>query len=297
MARILITGGSGMVGSTLVRLLAPQHTLLVTYNKNLPADPEQAKVEWKRLDITDGKAVLALSAFSPELIIHCAAMTRVADCEAAPEAAEAVNVQGTKNVVALTEQASAYLVHFSTDMVFDGKQGQYTEASPVSPLNAYGRTKAAAERHVTGYARGLVLRLFPYAFDPEGRSFISGVLAALERGEGYTAFTDVTNSPVHLATVTDCILACREHGVTGILHLPGPDLSRYAFAKKAAENVGVSTERLGQGSVADIPNADLYPRTLTLRSTRLESLGLTIPSVEEMLRAFRAEWESFRNTA
>src|SRR3990172_11505335 len=133
--RILITGGRGQLGRSLEDALA-QHQV--------------SALGHEELDITDAEAVAhALDKLRPEAVLHAAAWTDTAGCEADPERATRVNAGGTRTVAEACRDASAVMLYVSTNEVFDGRKREpYTEKDEPNPLNSYARSKLAGERHV-----------------------------------------------------------------------------------------------------------------------------------------------------
>jgi len=137
--KILVTGGSGLLGSNLLRLYVKKHKVWGTYVKNR-IRVRGAKL--KKLDITDRKTVKKLFEWiKPNLVIHSAAVTDVDYCETNPLITRKVNVRGSINVAEMAESCGARLIHISTDMVFDGKKkGLYKETDKPKPVNVYGKS-------------------------------------------------------------------------------------------------------------------------------------------------------------
>ena len=144
----------------------------------------------------------------PELVLHTAAWTKVDDAEADPGAAERVNVDGTKNVVAL----GAPVVYFSTDYVFDGtKREPYVESDPTNPLGIYARTKLEGEQQVR---EGWVVRS-SWLFGWVGHNFVRTMLRLGAEREEVAVVDDQRGAPTyvgHLAAATRELLE-RPHGV------------------------------------------------------------------------------------
>ena len=149
-AALLVTGGTGYLGSELLRAAGPGAA--ATYFSSQP--PELPGVEWLRLDVRDEEAVgAAFEQARPAAVVHTAYLQEGAE-------ARDTNVLGSAHVAVAAARAGARLVHVSTDVVFDGRaQAPYSETDTPNPLTAYGRSKLEAERRVlAAHPAALVVR-------------------------------------------------------------------------------------------------------------------------------------------
>jgi len=138
MSRILITGAFGQLGTSLRNILSDQSILAA--GRMIPLEEKDGCTA---LDITELNQVReTIALFQPDVIVHLAAMTDVDGCERDPELAFDVNVRGTEN---LLDNFSGRFIYISTDYVFDGSNGPYTEKDEVNPISVYGRTKLYGE--------------------------------------------------------------------------------------------------------------------------------------------------------
>jgi dTDP-4-dehydrorhamnose reductase len=136
--RILVTGSSGLLGSKVVSLaLKRGHTVFSAYNKH----PMETGIALK-LDITDAEGVKeAIRKIKPDAIIHTAAYTNVDGCEENRDLAWRVNAEACKHIATSSAEVGAHLVYVSTDYVFNGEKGFYSEGDEPNPINYYGYTK------------------------------------------------------------------------------------------------------------------------------------------------------------
>lgn len=168
MRKILITGGSGQLGSDCCRILARNYELLA------PPSPE--------LDIGDAVAIReAVSGFKPDIVLNCAAFAKVDACEAERDLAWRINAEGPENLARAAKAAGAVLVHISTDYVFDGRRSApepYGEEDSPNPLSWYGRSKLAGEERIVALGgRHLIIRT-AWLYGIEGRNFLKAILRA-----------------------------------------------------------------------------------------------------------------------
>jgi dTDP-4-dehydrorhamnose reductase len=204
--RILVTGASGMLGSDLVAALAA-----VGYE--VFARPRAD------LDIADEKQVAStLSQLRPEVVVNCAAFTKVDACETDPRAFE-VNAKAVGLLADACGHVSALLVQMSTDFVFDGgKRSPYQEEDPTSPLSAYGRSKLAGEEAALRLPGSLVVRA-SWLFGRSGWNFVEAILKQVEAGKDrLSVVADQVGRPTSTTDLSEAIVALLEAGATGIYH-------------------------------------------------------------------------------
>jgi len=204
--RVLVTGSSGMLGSDLV-------FLLTAAGYDVLARPKA------ELDVTDAALVSrSLRELRPEVVVNCAAFTRVDDCETDPRAFE-VNAEGVANLADACGHAGAQLVQISTDFVFDGtKESPYREDDPVNPVSAYGRSKRAGEEEAMRLPGSLVVRA-SWLFGRSGWNFIEAILKQVESGKTRLAVVvDQLGRPTSTTDLSEALLALLDAGASGLYH-------------------------------------------------------------------------------
>jgi dTDP-4-dehydrorhamnose reductase len=220
MTRLLVLGGSGFVGSNLVRYFAPRCELRFTYFTS--ARPAiVGSLAAVRLDIRDASAVLPIFRdLAPDVVIHAAGNKSVQQCERYPEEAFATNAMGTRNVALASREIGARLIYLSTDLVFSGSSGDYRENDTPEPTSTYGRSKLEGER--------LALDLLPTAVICRsggiyGRAspLLIWAAAELAAGRQLEGFTDVYNTPTYAANLGEMLEAVIREGTGGVFHTVG----------------------------------------------------------------------------
>lgn len=207
--RILLTGGSGLLGTALARL-----------EPDLVAPPRE------ELDVTDGAGVREyISRLQPDVVVHAAAATRNRDIDRDPSAAIATNIVGTANIVQACLKTRIRLVYLSTDYVYPGDAGPYAEASPLLPFNAYAWTKLAGEAAVRTVPNHLVIRT----------SF------GAERFVYPEAFSDKLSSKEYVDVIAPDIFEAAISPLTGVLNIGGAARSIYDYARQRSPDVKAIT--------------------------------------------------------
>ena len=275
-----ITGAAGLIGNYLCQL-APELAPGWRVRGLTRAD----------LDLTDFDAVgRAWRADRPQLVIHCAAMSRSPDCQADPALARRVNVEVTRLLADLA--GDARLVFFSTDLVFDGREGAYAEDAAPNPLSVYAETKVEAERVVRAHRRHLVVRtsLNGGTSPTRDRSFNEEMRRAWRAGRSLRLFTDEFRSPTHASVTARAVWQLALRDVAGNCHVAGAErLSRFDIGRLVASRCPELSPRLEAGRLAEYEGAPRPPDT-SLDCAKAQSLlSFRLPGLGEWLAANPAE--------
>jgi dTDP-4-dehydrorhamnose reductase len=249
----LVTGASGSLGWVVASALAGETAVVSAYHSHA-SYPE--RTEGVRLDLEETAAIEAvLDEFNPQTIFHLAAVTDPDQCERDPDTARRVNLDATRTLAEWAGAAGAKLVFASTDLVFEGTRGDYSEEDEPAPLSIYGQTKLSAEAAVLDRCPGAVVirgSLFYGISGPHGRTFLSGLLDLLSRGERVRLFTDQRRNPVLLEDLAGAMVEATRRDLTGLYHVAGGEvLTRYEFGTMVCEIFGFSRQLLVPIKMAD----------------------------------------------
>jgi len=225
--RILVTGANGFLGHSLVPgLVQAGHEVLATGRGACRLNA--GLYTYAALDITDHPAVNALvNQFAPALIIHAAAMTKPDECALHPAKAREINVDATRNLLAAAGKMQSRFLYMSTDFVFDGLKGMYTETDMPSPVNEYGQTKWEAEKLVQQYPLpwSIVRTVLVYGKAIAGRANIISILKEkLLQQQPYRVVDDQVRTPTWVEDLARGIVLIVNRQATGIWHLAGKDI-------------------------------------------------------------------------
>ena len=276
--RLLILGGSGMLGHQLWRGLHAQHDTWVTLRRPV-ADfavhnlfDEAKAIQFD--DITDDTALeRALGQAKPEAVINCVGLIKQRD-EASDEALTLrVNAEFPHRLAKRCGEAGARLIHFSTDCIFAGTKGNYTESDPSDAADLYGQSKhqgEVADAHsvtlrisVIGHELGTNLALLDWFLSQRGQA-ISGFTKAI-----YSGFTTL-----EMARIVDRILT-QHPALSGVWHVASEPISKFALLQ-------LCREKLGWEGVIE-PN-DEFVCDRSLNADRFnQATGYTPPSWEAMI--------------
>jgi dTDP-4-dehydrorhamnose reductase len=233
MEKIVVAGASGLLGSKIIGKVEKKYAIYPTHATR-PLFPNSLK-----MNITDEIEVKRIfSKVKPDILIHTAAETNVDKCENNKDYALRVNAEGTKVLAKACNQVDARIVYVSTDYVFDGEKGLYTEEDKPNPVNYYGLTKLMGEKYVAELCEGFVILRTSvlYGVHPEKPNFATWVIKSLKEKKRLTVIEDHYNSPTFADNLAEVILEIIDKRLEGVYHTAGSErISRYKFALKIAE--------------------------------------------------------------
>ena len=239
------------------------------------------------LDLADFDAVRrAFQNDSPQLIIHCAAISTIAEAQANPGLARRINVELTRLLAELA--ADVQFVFFSTDLVFDGRKGNYLEQDATHPLHIYGETKLAAEQIILNNPRHLVVRtsLNAGVSRAGNRGFNEQLRLALQAGQGMTLFTDEFRCPIPAVETARAVWELARKKCAGIFHVAGTEtLSRWQIGQLLVKRWPKLAGKIKPGVAGDFPGPPRAPDTSLNISKVQELLSLPLPGLTGWLAA------------
>jgi dTDP-4-dehydrorhamnose reductase len=270
--RLLITGAAGMLGRDVAAAAARSGHEVVALAR-------------AQLDVTDSAAVQdAIAGARPDAVVNCAAWTDVDGAEEHEATATRINGDAAGHLA----QAAPFLVHVSSDYVFDGQGSEpYPEDAPVAPLSAYGRSKLAGERAVEAAGRPHAIVRSSWLFGAGGRNFVDTMLRLGAERDELRVVDDQLGCPTFTGHLAEALVTIAESRTAGVLHVAGGGAcSWFELARAALEETGSST-RIEPCTTAEFPRPAPRPAYSVLGSTRPDAP--TLPPWRDGLRAYLRE--------
>jgi dTDP-4-dehydrorhamnose reductase len=290
MKRVLLIGGSGMLGSNIV-VSNSAFELYPTYLRNRITHPRASQ-----LDISDRDSVLKrVETIQPEVIVHAGGMTKPTACEKEPALAHKVNVEGTAHLVEAAKGVGARFIFLSSDLVFDGSAERYDEDSPTSPLSVYGHNKVEGEERVrTGSDDFAIVRTtVMYGWSSRyTESMAEWVLRGLQEGQELSMYHDQYRQFILINDLVAALfeLIEMEDPSNETTHVAGPELiSRYEFAQRLAHTFGLPEAGIRSTLFDSTPQAAFTSKRLSLDTSKAARILRTpMRGIDDGLRAMIA---------
>ena len=289
-SKSLLVGAAGQVGTQMLRLLGPARSLPTS---RTPPDPS-----WLNLDLahlsTVSQAAALLDPHPLDSIFCIAGMTNVEACEDQAELAHNINARGPAVLAAYARQRNLPFVYFSTEYVFDGHAGPYSEDDPTNALSVYGKSKLAGEVGVLdAHPDALILRTtVVYGSDERQKNYIYSLMSAVVAHRPMRVPEDQISTPTYNRDLVRVAVDLVASGTSGIFHVCGPELlSRMQFAEAVLNYMGLDTGLLHPLPTAQLGQRAPRPLSAGLRIDKLTRLHphLRMRTLEQGLRDFEPD--------
>lgn len=291
--RILITGASGLLGLNLALEAASGHTVFGLVNQH--GLRTQAFTVLHADLLQPGAIQTVLDETQPDWVIHCAALANVDACEANPQQASQLNSEVPAKLARHVARGGARLVHISTDAVFDGKRGAYTEDDPPNPLSVYAQTKLAGERLVAqANPDAIIARVNLFGWSSTGRRSLGEFFFYnLQAGQSVMGFTDVFFCPLLANDLGQILIQMLEKRLSGLYHVVSREcISKYTFGVRLARRFGLDESLIRPASVSEAGLKAARSPRLTLQTGKLaRALGAPPPDLSTGLERFYALYQ------
>ena len=287
--KVIGTGLTGLVGSRIVELNPDIEFINISLETGVSIlDPLQ--LEKIFTDNPDAEAVLHLAAFTDTNAAWDQKGDQTGLCYQ-------LNVVGTQNIVTLCKRYQKYLIHISTDFVFDGtKEGIYTEDDHTSAIEWYGETKAMAEKVVldSGISASIARLAYPYRAKFEGKSdLVHKIKSKIEAGDTLNLFDDQITTPTFIDDIATGLKIFFDKKPVGIYHLVGSSSqSPFALAQMIAEVFALDNSKIMPSKLADYlktDNARPFAKNSALSNEKIKSLGINMKTLREGLEEVKRQ--------
>ena len=290
-SQLLITGGSGFLGWNLAKLAAKEYDVYYTYRQH----PVKIKgCQEYHLDLQKQEAIEdAINEIQPEVIIHTAALAEADVCEERRSVAHDINVTGTRYLAEYAEEIGARFIYISTDLVFDGKKGNYLETDAAKPINYYGESKLLGERVVQEVASNyLIVRLALMYGNSNGLnlSFTDWMHDNLKNHRDLPLFTDQFRSPLFVEDGARALLELIDSPAKNqVLHLGGKErVNRYDFGQKFTKIFGYEAKYLHGVKMAEVESSASRGGDCSLNIKKVRALlSFELSDIETSLKKMK----------
>jgi len=291
MKTILTTGSNGLLGQKLTeKILAEDRVKLVATSKGANRYPVKGGYGYAEMDILNADQVReVIERYSPDAIVHTAAMTNVDICEANKMLCRQLNVDAVQMLISICEEKNIQLIHLSTDFVFDGADGPYKEEDAVNPVSYYGESKVLAESLLkNSKANWAILRtilVYGITSDMSRSNIVLWAKAALENASPIHVVNDQWHMPTLAEDLAEACLLAVEKNAKGIYHVSGKDYMSIAdLVRKVADYWGLDQSFINEISSASLNQTAKRPvRTGFVLDKTIKDLDYCPHSFEEGL--------------
>lgn len=292
MKKILVTGSNGLLGQKLTdAIIRNKNFELIATSKGENRHPVKEGYQYASMDIANPESIQkVVSEFLPDVIINTAAMTNVDVCEKEKEECWLLNVTAVSYLIDVCKSHNIQLIQLSTDFIFDGADGPYTEEAEASPLSYYGESKWEAEKllQVSGIHFAILRTIIVYGIvnDMSRSNIILWAKGALAKGSTINVVIDQWRMPTLAEDLADICLLAVEKEAQGVYNASGKDMmSILELVERVADYYGLDKSLINPISSASLNQAAKRPvKTGFILDKSIKELGYNPHSFEEGIR-------------
>jgi len=289
--RLLLTGANGLLGQKTTSLLIQNPDVdLIALGRGENRNPMKEGYTYVSADLTDASAMAEVfGTHQPDSVIHTAAQTQVDACEDAREACDRINVEAVETLCKLVKAHDSHLVHISTDFIFDGKNGPYSEGDAPNPVNYYGSSKLKAEQVVekSGVPAAILRTILLYGVTPamSRSNIVLWVKKSLESGKAINVVGDQWRNPTLAEDLAAASVSAATKKARGVYHISGPEfMSIIELARKVGDFWKLDTSLISEIDSASLNQwAKRPPRTGFVIDKAIADLDYTPHTLEQGL--------------
>ncbi|MBI2542906.1 MAG: SDR family oxidoreductase [Candidatus Aenigmarchaeota archaeon] len=291
--KVLILGGSGLLGSKLVAAVGKLgHDVSYTFNEHRI---KLGDFKGYKVDVSDVQSLIgAVKDVMPDVVIHTISLKGTDIYETNRDFADKINIDGTRNILEACKIAKPFIVYISSAFVFDGKKNIFTEDDNPNPINYYGESKFAVEKMVMSSNLPFMItrvdQLYGWTLSGQEGNTVTKNLRKLEMGENVEEISDWYNNPTLADNAAEVIAALINKSRNGIYHVVGSDfMNRVEWGIKTAEIFGFDKNLIKSKNSEKLnlpakrPNANLSNKKAQIDG------GVKLLSVDEGLKFMRKQ--------
>lgn len=290
--RLLITGVSGLSGNNLAYYFKDKYEILGLYNSH-PVIIDGIRTE--KCDITNKDSIKrTIHEFNPLIILHCASLTNIEQCELNKDIAKKINVLSTAYLIESVMDKDIKLVYISTDAVYDGVRGNFSESDKVNPLNFYGLSKYQGELEVVKKRNSLIFRTNIFGWNiQDKKSLGEWILDELKAKQNINGFKDAyfsSNYTFEFARVIDIAI---QKDLSGVYNCGSADTcSKYEFAQKIAKLFKLNENLIFPISIDEFNSKTKRGKRLSLNIEKLQQkLDYKLPTIDQSIEIFYKDYK------
>jgi len=290
--KLLITGVSGLLGNNLAHYFRDKYEVIGLYSSH----PVLIKgIRTEKCDLLGDNSIRKIIFdFNPSVIIHCASLTNIDQCEIDKNLTEKINIGSTKNIVETIVDKHIKLVYISTDSVYDGVKGDFSEDDKINPLNYYGLSKYEGELQVLRKENSLILRTNIFGWNIQDKMSIGEwILDELNGRRKVNGFKDAYFSSIYTLELARVIDMAMRKNLSGIYNCGSrTSCSKYEFALKIAGCFGIDKTCITPISIDDFNFKAKRGKNLSLNVNKLQKeLDYNLPTIDQSLDAFYRDYK------
>ena len=290
--RIFIVGANGMLGQRTIEFYKPNKNVQL-FACSIEEDPLFSNVDYVCCNITDrDKIKQSVYNFMPDVIINAAAYTNVDLSERERETTWKINVKGVEHLAETARVIDAQIIHISSDYIFDGKSGPYSENDKPNPLGYYGRTKLASENvlKISGVLYTILRTNVLYGVASKSKAdFVEWLIDTVRSGKPVEIVDDQIGNPTFIDDLVQAVSKVIEFRKHGVYNIGGKEfLSRYEFSKIIAEYFNLDKSLIKPIKTKELNQSARRPLKSGLITLKAESeLGYKPVTIRESLAVIK----------
>jgi UDP-4-amino-4,6-dideoxy-N-acetyl-beta-L-altrosamine transaminase/dTDP-4-dehydrorhamnose reductase len=291
--RMLITGISGLLGNNLACYFREHYDVLGLYNTHPVTIRNIATQQADILSLDSLENVI--QNFQPDIIIHCASLTDIDYCEVNKSKTHFINVIGTKNIIDIVQGTKTKIIYISSDSVYEGTCGNYSEDDQVNPQNHYGLTKYEGELEALKKADSLILRTNIFGWNIQDKfSIAEWILHELTQKNEIKGFQDAYFSSIYTFDLAEVLHRAINRNLSGVYNCGSSDsTSKYEFALMIADLFQLDKNHVCPISIDEFPFRAKRGKNLSLNISKIsKDIDFTLPLIGDTVKAFYSDCQN-----